>query len=87
MKPLVVPFAMLGVPGVTAILTSVASVTVSVVESAIRETGWVAVIVAVPTPSPLATPSLPAAFETVAIESDDDDQLTVVVRSCVVPSV
>jgi hypothetical protein len=86
-KPWVVPFAMLGVPGVTAMLTSVAAVTVSVVEPAISETGMVAVIVAVPTPAPFATPSLPAALETVAIEPDDVDQLTVFVRSCVLPSV
>src|SRR5260221_662646 len=86
-KPSVVPFAMLGVGGVTAMLTSVAAVTVSVVEPAMSETGYVAVIVAVPTPSPLATPSLPAALETVAIVADDVDQLTVVVRSCVLPSV
>jgi hypothetical protein len=78
---------MLGVPGVTAMLTSVASVTVSVVEPAIIETGMVAVIVAVPIPSPLATPSLPEALETLAIEPDDVDQLTVFVRSCVLPSV
>src|SRR5258708_11037185 len=78
---------MLGPAGVTAMLTSVAAVTVSVVEPAMSENGCVAVIVAVPSPSPLATPSLPAALETVAIEADDVDQLTVVVRSCVVPSV
>jgi hypothetical protein len=43
-------------------------------------------MVAVPVPSPLATPSVPAALEMVAIAPEDVDQLTTVVRSCVVPS-
>jgi hypothetical protein len=75
-KPWVVPFAMLGVPGVTAMLTNVAAVTVSVVEPEMLLTGSVAVMVVVPAFSVLARPMLPAAFEIEATVTSELDQVT-----------
>ena len=79
-----VPLAMLGSAGVTSIETSVAAVTVSVVEPEI--TPDVAVIVVAPTAAALARPSEPPALEIVAIASTEDDHVTVAVRSWVVAS-
>ena len=81
----VVPFAMLGSAGVTSIETSVAAVTVRLVEPEIAPD--VAVIVVVPTALPLASPSEPTAFEIVATPSSEDDHVTESVRSCVEVSV
>jgi hypothetical protein len=65
--------------GVTAIETSTACPTLSVAEPLIEPD--VAVIIALPTPSPLANPLL-AILATV----EDELQLTELVRSCALPS-
>jgi hypothetical protein len=62
----------------------VAAVTVALVDAKTPFT--VAVIVAVPTPTPVSNPSLPATLQTVANSGAEEVQLTDVVRSCVVPS-
>jgi hypothetical protein len=76
----VAPLAIDGFAGVTAIDCSVAAVTVSKVEPLMDDD--VAVIVELPTPAPLARP----AALIVAIEVMPEDQVTVDVRFCVVPS-
>ena len=76
---------MLGSAGVTSIETSVAAVTVSVVEPEIAPE--VAVIVVEPTALELARPSEPTAFEIVATPSSEDDHVTDAVRSWVEASV
>jgi hypothetical protein len=76
----VAPLAIDGVAGVTAIDCSVAAVTVSKVEPLMDDD--VAVIVAVPTPAPLASP----AVLIVAVAVVPELQVTVLVRFCVVPS-
>ena len=81
----VVPFAMVGSAGVTSMDTSVAAVTVSVVEPEIASE--VAVIVVGPAVLALARPSVPRTFEIVATASSDDDQVTAAVRSWVEESV
>ena len=63
----VVPFAIDGLVGVTAIDTRVAAVTVRVVVPLLPPE--VAVIVALPWPTPDARPSVPDAFEIVATRS------------------
>jgi hypothetical protein len=81
---LVVPSAMLGLVGVTAMDTSVAGVTVSV---AVPETlPDVAVIVVEPAATDVALPLEPEALLMVATAILDDFQVTAVVRSCVVLS-
>jgi hypothetical protein len=74
-----VPIAKDALAGVTAIATSTACPTLSVAEPLIAPD--VAVMIAVPTPCPLANPPLamPATVE-------DEFQLTELVRSCVLPS-
>src|SRR6266700_3997680 len=80
----VVPFAMLGFVGVTAIEVRVAAVTVSVV---LPETPpKVAVIVVIPAATDVAKPCEPPALLIVAIVLLDELQATWVVRSCVVKS-
>jgi hypothetical protein len=76
----VAPLAIEGFAGVTAIDCSVAAVTVRVVEPLIAPD--VALIVEVPTPAPLASPEALI----VAVVVVPDDQVTVDVRFCVVPS-
>ena len=71
--------------GVTAIEDRVAAVTVNVVEP--MRAPEVAVMVAVPIERAVVRPLLPAAFDTVAVASADDDQVTLSVRSSVVLSV
>ena len=78
------PAATDGFVGVTCIDTSVAAVTVSVVEPVTPAS--VALIVVVPTFSAVARPCEPAAFEIVAIVTTDDAHVTCVVRFCVVAS-
>ena len=80
----VVPFAIEGEVGVTAMLVSVAAVTVRL---AVPETApSVAEIVAEPVATAVARPREPAAFEMEATAAFDDAQVTVEVTSCVVPS-
>ena len=80
----VVPFAILGVVGVTVIVDRVAAVTVSVV---LPETPpKVAVIVVVPAATDVARPCDPPALLIVATAVLDELQVTWVVRSCVVKS-
>jgi hypothetical protein len=76
----VAPLAIDGFAGVTAIDCNVAAVTVSKVEPLIGDD--VAVIVEVPTPAPLASP----AALIVAVVVVPEDQVTLEVRFCVVPS-
>lgn len=79
-----VPAAIVGLLGVIAIDTSVAFVTVNVVDP-VRP--WSkALIVAVPGATPVATPSLPAAFEIVATVVFVVVQVATVVMSAVEPS-
>ena len=80
----VVPSTTLGLAGVTAMETSVAAVTVSVVDP--ETPPDVAVIVVVPAATGVANPSEPAALLIVATPVVDELQVTVVVRFCVVPS-
>ena len=81
----VVPFAMPGSAGVTAIDTSSAAVTVNVVEPEINPDA--AVIVVDPAALALARPSEPPEFEIVAMPSSEDDQVTEAVMSWVDVSV
>ncbi len=76
----VAPLVIDGFAGVTAIDCSVAAVTVRTVEPLIAPD--VALIVEVPTPAPVARP----AVLIVAVVVVPDDQVTVDVRFCVVPS-
>src|SRR6202044_2754586 len=76
----VAPLAIDGFGGVTAIDCSVAAVTVRVVEPLIAPD--VALIVEVPTPAPLASPEALI----VAVVVVPEDQVTLDVRFCVVPS-
>src|SRR5580698_10102188 len=76
----VVPLVIDGFAGVTAIDCNVAAVTVSTVEPLIDDD--VAVIVEVPTPAPVASP----AALIVATDVVPEDQVTLDVRFCVVPS-
>src|SRR5436190_1547229 len=75
----VVPSAIDGVVGVIWIETSVAAVTVSVVEPLIAPSA--AVIVVDPVPTAFARPCVPAAFEIVATVLVDDDHVTCVGRA------
>src|SRR6266436_3898499 len=80
----VVPFAILGVVGVTVIVDRIAAVTVSVV---LPETPpKVAVIVVVPAATDVAKPCEPPALLIVATPGLDELQATWVVKSCVVKS-
>ena len=76
----VVPAAIDGSGGVMAIETSIAGVTVSSVEPATDPD--IALMLAVPVPTPLESPVLLI----VATETVSDDHVAVVVRSCVLPS-
>ena len=77
----VVPLAVDGFAGVTAIDDKVAAVTVRIVDPVTPPR--VAEMVEVPTPTALERPWLPAAFEIVAAGVLDDAHVTVVVRFCV----
>jgi hypothetical protein len=79
-----VPRAMVGLVGVTAIETSVAGATISVVVKKIPL--YKAVIVVNPVPTAKANPFEPAALLIVATEVDDEPHSADAVRSCVVPS-
>jgi hypothetical protein len=81
----VVPSASVGVAGVTAIDTSAAEVTISVVDPVTAPT--LAVIVALPCPTPPALPCVPAALLIVATVSVSELHCTVPVMFCVLPSV
>ena len=85
-KACVEPFGTAGDDGVIAIERRTAAVTLSVALPEIPVPGSVAVRVVVPTESPDATPSLPAALEIVATATAEDVQLTIVVSGLVVPS-
>jgi hypothetical protein len=79
------PFAIDGFAGVTPIDTSVAALTVKVVLPLTPPN--VAVMTDVPVFTDDARPSLPEAFEIVAVPVVPDDHVTAVLRSCVVASV
>lgn len=81
---LVVPLAMLGLVGVTAMDTSIAGVTVRVVDPAMLPD--VAVIVVRPAAIEAANPLEPGILLMVAAPALDEPQVTAVVRSCVVLS-
>ena len=78
-----VPSAMLGLGGSTAIDSSVAAVTVNVVEPEMLPS--VAVIVLLPTATGVAKPLEFAALLIVAVTVLEELQITDVVMSCVVP--
>ena len=80
----VVPLAMEGLAGVTAMDTRVAEVTVKVVE--LETAPRVALMVVVPALTPVARPSLPKALEMLPTAGADEAQVTVAVRSWVVLS-
>ena len=80
----VVPFAIEGFAGVTAIEVRTAEVTVTVL--APDTPPRVAVIVALPTPIPVTRPWLPGASLTVASDGAEETQVTNAVRFWVVPS-
>lgn len=80
----VVVFAIEGLTGVTAIETSVAEVTVSVVEAVLPPN--TAVIVEVPAVVAVASPCEPAALLMVTAAVSDELHVTVVVRFWVLPS-
>jgi hypothetical protein len=80
----VVPLTMLGLVGLTAMDTSVAEVTVSVVDLDILPD--VAVIVVEPAATDVAKPLEPPALLMAATPAVDEFQVTAVVRSCVVLS-
>ena len=80
----VVPSTMLGLVGVTDMDTSVAGVTVSVVDPDMLPD--VAVIVVEPAATDVAKPLEPAALLMVATPPANEPQVTVVVRFCVVLS-
>src|SRR5205823_4152375 len=82
----VVPFGMLGDDGVTSMLFRTAAVTVNFVDPFTLDTVSVAVIVVVPGAIAVASPSESFALETVATPASEDDHVTVVVTSDVVPS-
>src|SRR5256885_557870 len=75
---------MLRFVGVTAIVRSVAAVTVTVVAPEVAPSD--AEIEAEPTVAPVTSPWLPAALETLATAGLDEAQVTCWVTSCVVPS-
>src|SRR5262245_58023620 len=79
-----VPLAREGAVGVTSIELSVAAVTVRAVDPVTPPKA--ADRVAAPGATAVARPWVPAAFETVAIEASELDQLTWAVRSCLVLS-
>jgi hypothetical protein len=81
-----VPFAMLGVAGVTATDTSVAGVTVKVTDGEVM-LPKVAVMAVVPAATPVARPFVPAALLIVAVAGVPEFHVTVVVRTCVELSV
>src|SRR5208283_929153 len=81
----VVPSASVGAAGVTAIDTSAAELTISVVDPVTAPT--LAVIVALPCPTPLAFPCVPTALLIVATVSVSELHCTVPVMFCVLPSV
>ena len=78
---LVVPLAIDGLAGVTAIESKEALVTVSCAEPETEPE--VAVMVMVPPVTPLARPAEPLSLEIVAMGSADEVQVTVAVRSWV----
>ena len=80
----VVPLAIDGVAGVTAIDTSVAAVTVSVVLPLMAPLA--AEMTVVPAATLVASPTEPAAFEIVAVAVVADAHVAVAVRFCVVAS-
>jgi hypothetical protein len=81
----VVPNAIVALPGVTAIDSSAAAVTVSVVVPCTAPE--LAVIVTVPVPALVASPWLPAVLLMLATDPVSELHSTVPVTSCVLPSV
>jgi hypothetical protein len=86
-NPSVVPSGIVGIAGVTAIETNAAALTVSTVDPLIVPDVAVAVIFAVPVPTLLATPCVPAALLIVATVGVSELHVTVLVMFCVLPSV
>jgi hypothetical protein len=79
---LVVPFAMLGAVGVTAMDTSVAGVTVKVTDGEVM-LPKVAVMAVVPTAAAVARPFVPAVLLIVAVAGVAEFHVTAVVSACV----
>jgi hypothetical protein len=83
----VIPSGIVAVVGLIAIDSSAAAVTVSNVDPLIVPDAAAAVIFAVPTPTLLATPCIPAALLIVAVVGVSELHVTVLVMFCVLPSV
>jgi hypothetical protein len=73
--------------GVIASETSSAALTVKLVLADTPDPEWVAVMVVLPVATVVARPLVPAVLLIVAVAVEEEDQVTVVVRSCVVPLV
>ena len=73
--------------GVIASETSSAALTVKLVFADTPDPECVAVIVVLPVATVVARPLVPTALLIVAVAVEEEDQVTVVVRSCVVPLV
>lgn len=86
-KSLVPPLGMVELAGFKVMDANWASVTVSVAEIARPVAAWVAVTVAVPTPTAVAMPFEPAALLTAATVVSEEDQVTDSVISFEEPSV
>jgi hypothetical protein len=80
------PFGTEAAVGETVTATRTAGSTVTAAVPLSRDDGSVAVMVAAPVPVAVTNPWEPDALETVATELLDDDQVTFVVRFCVVRS-
>ena len=81
------PAAIEGLAGVTAMEMSAAAVTVRFVQPSTPVATSMALIVVVPGAALVPRPSEPATLLTVATPVSDDIQVTCVERSCIVPSV
>jgi hypothetical protein len=75
------PRISVGLAGVTLSATSSATLTVKLVFADTPDPEWVAVIVVLPVAMVVAKPLVPAALLIVAVAVEEEDQVTVVVRS------
>jgi hypothetical protein len=81
------PSALELLAGVTLSETTSAAVTVKLVLAVTPELACVAVMIVLPIARLVAKPLVPAALLIVAMEVDEEDQVTELVMSCVVASV
>jgi hypothetical protein len=81
------PSALELLAGVIASETSSAALTVKLVFADTPEPEWVAVMFVLPVATVVAKPLVPAALLIVAVAVEEEDQVTELVMSCVVPLV